>query len=146
MEQQEVLTVHVFSVLSCSKTKKLTFGLMATKFCLVLRSTPSVPNQPDFTLRINTFLVGKILLLFHQKTALCYVFIFFHVKLKQSCLHQTQKRCVSEISFQSPFEAGNQLNVGVLSQSASSNHALLITKSALVIKKKCPLSQPISIQ
>ena len=35
---------------------------------------------------------------------------------------------------------------GALSQSASSNHALLITKSALVIKKICPLSQPISIQ
>ena len=42
-------------------------------------------------------------------------------------------RRVSEISFQNPFEAGNQLNAGVLSQSASSNHALLITKSALVI-------------
>ena len=31
-------------------------------------------------------------------------------------------------------------------QSALSNHALLITKSALVIKKKCLLSQPINIQ
>mgnify|MGYP006896105218 CR=1 FL=1 len=31
-------------------------------------------------------------------------------------------------------------------QSASSNHALVITTSTLVIKKKCPLSQPISIQ
>ena len=38
--------------------------------------------------------------------------------------------------FQNPFETGNQLNAGVLGQSASSNHALLITKSALVIKKK----------
>ena len=37
---------------------------------------------------------------------------------------------------QNPFEAGNQLNAAVLSQSTSSNHALLITKSALVIKKK----------
>ena len=51
-----------------------------------------------------------------------------------------------EIPFQNPFEAGNQLNAGVLSQSASSNHALSIAESALVIKKKCPLSQPISIQ
>ena len=61
---------------------------------------------------------------------------------------QTQKRCVSEILFQNLFEAGNQFNAGVLSQSASSNHALLImiTKSVLLIKKKCPLSQPISIQ
>ena len=59
--------------------------------------------------------------------------IFFHVK--QPCLDQTQKRCVSEIPFQNPFESENQLNAGVLSQSASSNHALLITKSALVIKK-----------
>ena len=33
---------------------------------------------------------------------------------------------------------GNQFNAGVLSQSASSNHALLITKSALLIKKKMP--------
>ena len=31
-----------------------------------------------------------------------------------------------------------------LHQSGSSNHALLITKKALLIKKKCPLSQPIS--
>ena len=58
----------------------------------------------------------------------------------------TQERYVSEIPFQNPLEAGNQLNAGVLNQSASSNHALLITKSALVIKKKCPLSQPISSQ
>ena len=72
--------------------------------------------------------------------------ILFHVKLKQPCLDQTQKRCVSEIPFQNPFEARNQLNAGVLSQSASSNHALLITKSAFVIKKKCPISQPISVQ
>ena len=50
-----------------------------------------------------------------------------------------------EIPFQNPFEAGNQFHAGALSQSASSNHALLITKSALLIKKKCPLSQPISI-
>ena len=49
-------------------------------------------------------------------------------------------------SFQTPFEAGNQFNAGVLSQSTLSNHALLITKSALLIKEKCPLSQPISIQ
>ena len=39
-------------------------------------------------------------------------------------------------SFWNPSEAGNQLNAGVLSQSASRNHALLITKSALMIKKK----------
>ena len=62
--------------------------------------------------------------------------VFFHVK--QRCLDQTRKRCVSEVPFQNPFEAGNQLNAGVLSQSASSNHALLITKSDLVIKKKMP--------
>ena len=53
--------------------------------------------------------------------------------------------CVSEIHFQNPFEGGNQFNAGVLSQSASSNHVLLITKSALLIKKKFPVSQPISI-
>ena len=70
---------------------------------------------------------------------------FFHVMMNKTRSEQTQKRCVSE-KFKNPFEAGNQLNAGVLSQSASSNHALLITKSALVIKKKCSLSQPISIQ
>ena len=43
----------------------------------------------------------------------------------------------------SKFKTGNQLNAGVPSQSASSTHVLLITKSRL---KKCPLSQPISIQ
>ena len=64
--------------------KKLTFSLEATKFSLVLRWTPAVPNQAVFRLRINTFLVGKILLLFHQKTALCCVLIFWidRVKIK----------------------------------------------------------------
>jgi len=51
---------------------------------------------------------------------------------------KTQKRCVSEIPFQNLFEAGKQFNAGVLSQSASSNHALLITKSTVVIEKKMP--------
>ena len=72
--------------------------------------------------------------------------IFFHVKLKQPCLDRTQKQCVSEIPFKNLFEAGNQLNAGMLSQSASSDHALLITKSALMVLEKCPLSQPIRIQ
>jgi len=106
----------------------------------MLRATPAVPTQTFFRLRINTFLDGKILLLFHQKTALCCMSIFFHVKMKQPRLDQAQKRCVSEIPFQDPFEAGNQLNAGVLSQSPSSNHSVLITKSALVIKKKFPPS------
>ena len=122
-----------------SKTKILTFTLAAMKFCKsIYRATPAVPTQTFFRLRINTFLAGKILLLFHQKTALCCMLIFFYVKLQQPCLDQTQKRCVSEIPFQNPFEMGNQLNAGVLSQSTSSNHAFLITKSALVIKKKMP--------
>ena len=37
-----------------------------------------------------------------------------------------------KIPFQNLFDVGNQLNAGMLSQSASSDHALLITKSALV--------------
>ena len=78
---------------------------------------------------------GKILLLFHQKTALCSMSIFFYVMKKEPRLDQTQKQCVSEIPFQNPFEAGDQLNAGTLSQSASSNHAFLIIRSALVIKK-----------
>ena len=56
--------------------------------------------------------------------------------MKQPHLDQTQKLCFSQIPFQNPFKAGNQLNAGVLSQSASSNHALLMSKSGLVIKKK----------
>ena len=70
--------------------------------------------------------------------------ILFNVKMK-SRLKQTQKRRVSEIPSQNPFEAGNQLNAGVLSQLALSNHALLRTKSILLIKKESPLSQLISI-
>ena len=93
----------------------------------------------------NFFHAANQYILFHQKTALCCVLIFFHVKRKQPCLVKSKKRCVFEIPFQNPFEAGNHLNAGVLSESASSNHALLITKSAFMIKKKCPLSQPISI-
>ena len=51
-----------------SETKKLTFSLAAMKFCKsVLRATLAVPFQSFFRLRINTFLVGKILLLFHQR-------------------------------------------------------------------------------
>ena len=68
-----------------SKTKKLTFSLVAVKFCLVLRATPAVPTQTVLRLRINTFLVGKIVLLLPQKTALCCVLIFFHVEIKWSC-------------------------------------------------------------
>ena len=49
----------------------------------MLRVTPAVPTEMFFRLQINTFLVGKILLLFHQKTALCYMFIRFHVKIQQ---------------------------------------------------------------
>ena len=60
--------------------------------------------------------------------------------MKWQRLDPTQKGWVSEIPVQNPFEVGNQLNAGVLSQPASSNHALLITKSALVNKKKCPVS------
>ena len=66
-----------------SKTKKLTFSLAAMKFCnSMLRATPAVPTQTFFRLRINGFLVGKILLLFHQKTALCCMLILFHVEMK----------------------------------------------------------------
>ena len=66
-----------------SKTKKLTLSLAAMKFCnSVLGAAPAVPTQMFFRLRINTFLVRKILLLFHQKTALCCMLIFFHVTLK----------------------------------------------------------------
>ena len=43
--------------------------------------------------------------------------------------------CVSEIPFQTPFEVGNQFNAGALSQSASSNHALLIKKNALCLSQ-----------
>ena len=64
--------------------------------------------------------------------------VFFHVKTKQLCVDQTQKRCVSET-----VRRGKPTYAGVLSQSASRNHALLITKSALVIKKNALcLSQP----
>ena len=62
--------------------KKLTFSLAAMKFCLVLRAKAAVPTQTVFRLRINTHLIGKTLLLLHQKTALCCVLIFFHVKMK----------------------------------------------------------------
>ena len=83
-----------------SKTKKLTFGLAAMKFCKSMyRATLAVPTQTFFRLQINTFLVRKILLLFHEKTALRCMLILFHVKMKQQCLDQTpgtQKQRVSE--------------------------------------------------
>ena len=40
-----------------------------------------------------------------------------------------------ETPFQTPFEPGNQFNGGVLSQSASSNHALLIKENALCLSQ-----------
>ena len=49
---------------------------------ILSRATPAVPTQTFFWLRINTVLVGKILLLFHQKTALRCILILFHVKMK----------------------------------------------------------------
>ena len=95
-----------------------------------LRAASAVLTQTIF---IFTFLTGKILLLFHRNTALCYMFIVFHVKLKQPCLDQTQKRCVSE------FRLRRETN---LMQACSANqHQVImpsITKSALVIKKKMP--------
>ena len=45
------------------------------------------------------FWSDKALLLFHQKNVLCCLLIFFHVKLRQPCFDQTQKRCVSVNSF-----------------------------------------------
>jgi len=42
------------------------------------------------------------------------------------------------------LEAVNQLNAGVLSQSTSNTHFLLIITSAFKVKKKYPLSQPVS--
>ena len=63
-----------------SETKKLTFSLAAMKFCKsMLLATTAGPTQTFFRLRINTFLVEKILLLFHQMTALCCMLIFFRV-------------------------------------------------------------------
>ena len=90
------------------------------------------------------FLMEKKSLHFSSTRLLCCMSIFFHIKRKRARLDYTQKRCISEIPFQNPFKAGNWLKVGGRSQSASSNHALLITKSAFLIKKKCPLSQPTS--
>jgi len=57
------------------------------------------PTQTFFRQRINTFFDGKIPLLYHQKAALCCMLIFFHVKMTEPRLDQTQKRCVSEIPF-----------------------------------------------
>ena len=55
-----------------SKTKKLIFRLAAMKFCnSVFRATPAVPTQSFVRLRISTFLDGRIVLLFHQKSELC---------------------------------------------------------------------------
>ena len=54
--------------------------------------------------------------------------IFFHIKKKQPRLDRTQKWSVSEIPFQNPFETRNQLNAGVLSQSALSNLTSWIPK------------------
>ena len=130
-----------------SKTKKLTFSLEATKFCLVLRSTPAVPTQTVFTLRMNTFLVGKVLLLFHQMTALSCVLIFFHVKMKWPC-YKIKLRSDAFLKFLFKLRLKQETN---LMQACSANqHQVIVTswlpKSALLIKEKCPLSQPISIQ
>ena len=46
----------------------------------MLRATPAGPTQAFSRLGINTFLVGKFLLLCHQKTALCCMLIPFHIK------------------------------------------------------------------
>ena len=128
------INIRVLRLRSTDWKSSLTFSLATMKFCnSVLRATAAVPTQTFFRLRINTFLTRKILLLFHQKTALCYMFIFFHVSLNNRIQIKLRSDAFLKFLFKNPFEAGNQFNADVLSQSASSNHALLITKSALVI-------------
>ena len=118
--------------------EEINFSLEATKFCLVLRSTLAVPTQTVFSLRVNTFLVGKSFCF--STEWLRFVACWFSFTLRWIDCVKIKLRSVSKIPFQTPFEAGKQFNAGVLSQSASSSHALLITKSALLIKEKCPLS------
>ena len=123
--------------------RKSTFSLAAMKFCNSMhRATTADPTQTHSGCESIRFKPEKILFLFHRKTVLCCMSIFFHVKMKYPHLDQNQKRCVSEIPFQNLFEAGNQLNASVPSQSALSNNAFLIAKIApMHDKENFPLSQ-----
>ena len=95
-----------------------------------------VRHQPSplklFFQAANQFIFGrKKPFAFPPKDCALFHVDFFHIKMKQLCLDQTQKQCLSEVPFQNRFETGNQLNAGV---------------SYLLDYQKCPLSQPISIQ
>ena len=107
--------------------EEINFSLEATKFCLVLRSTPAVPTQTVFTLRMNTFLVGKVLLLFHQMTALSCVLIFFHVKMKWPC-YKIKLRSAAFLKFLFKLRLKRETN---LMQACSANQHQVIMPSWL---------------
>ena len=90
-----------------------------------------------FRLRINIYLNGNIFLLFH---AAC-LFSFTLRWNNMQRLDQTLKRCVWSGNF-----AGNHL---IQACSANRHHVIMpswLPKAALLMKKKMPLSEPISIQ
>ena len=66
---------------------------------------------------------------------LCFAACWFSFMLRWNTCLWIKLRCDSEIPCQNLFEAGNQLNAGALSQSPSGNHALLITKVPLWLRK-----------
>ena len=84
---------------------------------------------------------------FFTKRLLCCMLIFFYIKMKKTVFRSNSEAIRVWKSFSKFFWSWKPTQCRcVFSQSALSNHALLITKSAFVIKVKCPLSQPISVQ
>ena len=100
-----------------SKTKRLTCTLEAMKFChSMLRATPAVPLNFFFRLR-------------------CCMLIFFHVKLKQQRLDQTQKRCRFCVPFQNSFKIRLRRETNWMHAQARSTNQHLVIMNALFLSQ-----------
>ena len=129
-----------------SKTKKLTFILEATKFCLVLRWTPAVPTQTVFSLRINTFLVGKSCYISTKR--LRFVVCWFSFTLRWNDRVKIKLRSDAFLIFLFKIRLKRETK---LMQACSANQHQVIMASWLPkvpswLRKKCLLSQPISMK
>ena len=90
------------------------------KFCIsLLRATPALPAQTFFRLRVNTFLVGKSF----RFSTIRLRFVACWFSFTRTLFRSIQKRCVSEIPFQYPFDSGNWTN---LLQACSANQHQVI--------------------
>lgn len=109
----------------------------------------SQPSRQVFFRLWQANLDRKVLLLFYQGSTNFFMPTFFHIWRNNRIsfrLFQTEALRFALYSELVSSRKPTTCRWRVLSQSGSRSDTFLITQSALVIKKKCPLSQPVSIQ